>query len=484
MKIIFTINAFPFDAIAGDRLYVYHIASALKKNHEVAIYYRDFDWEKPDHSVARKEFDNLLLFAFNHRHLSKFKEHMKLFIDFRAGEAFRSVIREFKPDIIHFNHSGPALGLSVIMTSAEEHIPSVLTLHNYGYLCPLGTLLKPNYQLCTGSLEGIECALCVRLALITPQKSLTIPTPLSFAKSLWLHGISKHITFNPARLYNALLRVMHSDILQLKRKTELNFHNIPTEDVIRYYLHNRASLKALSQKVSLLISPSNFLREVYVRWGIPPQKIISLTNGIDFKLFNNFKKKSSPIIRFAFMGRITWVKGVHVLIQAFNRLKGRSATLDLYGEIERTREQIEFYQTLNEMIDNQKIKFRGSFDNREIGKIMQNVDVLVVPSIWYENQPLTIQEAFLTRTPVITSNIGGMAELVEDGVNGLLFQANNPDDLAKKMQLFIDNPLLLKKLKADPKKVVSMEKHAKEVEKIFEKIIEKQKNCKIEGSIG
>ncbi|GAJ18088.1 unnamed protein product, partial [marine sediment metagenome] len=78
------------------------------------------------------------------------------------------------------------------------------------------------------------------------------------------------------------------------------------------------------------------------------------------------------------------------------------------------------------------------------------MDVLVYPSIWYENQPIAILEALLAKIPIVASNLGGMAEIVQDGVTGLLFEAGNTEDLSQKMVSLIDNPQLLRKLSETP----------------------------------
>ena len=82
----------------------------------------------------------------------------------------------------------------------------------------------------------------------------------------------------------------------------------------------------------------------------------------------------------------------------------------------------------------------GGFVNADVQNIFREIDVLVVPSIWYENAPLVIQEAFLSRTPVIASRIGGIPELVKDGVNGLLFDAGDPRDLKAKLEYVMNYP--------------------------------------------
>ena len=95
------------------------------------------------------------------------------------------------------------------------------------------------------------------------------------------------------------------------------------------------------------------------------------------------------------------------------------------------------------MAKNKNVKFMGVFDNKYIAKIFSDIDVLVCPSIWYENSPLVIHEAFIANIPLIVSNIGGMRELIKNEIEGLLFQAGNYKDLLIKINMFISNTKLL-----------------------------------------
>ena len=90
--------------------------------------------------------------------------------------------------------------------------------------------------------------------------------------------------------------------------------------------------------------------------------------------------------------------------------------------------------------------------------------MLNVPSIWYENSPITIHEAFLTRTPVVTSGIGGMAEYVRDGVDGLHFDVGDAYDLAFTLQRFLDEPALVEQLSRSFPEVKTIEDDAADME--------------------
>ncbi len=106
---------------------------------------------------------------------------------------------------------------------------------------------------------------------------------------------------------------------------------------------------------------------------------------------------------------------------------------------------------------------------------MANIDVLLVPSIWLENAPLVIQEAFLSKTPVIASRIGGIPELVTDGINGLLLNPGDIKDLKEKIEYIIRNPEVIKKFKESIPEVKSIEENAKEMEEIYIRLIANSK---------
>src|SRR6185503_11624350 len=90
--------------------------------------------------------------------------------------------------------------------------------------------------------------------------------------------------------------------------------------------------------------------------------------------------------------------------------------------------QQEFMDLLEESSDS--VFLAGRYDNRDLPSLMEKVDWVVVPSRWWENSPLVIQEAFAHGRPVISSDIGGMAERVVHGVNGLHFRVGDPVSLA------------------------------------------------------
>ncbi len=202
-----------------------------------------------------------------------------------------------------------------------------------------------------------------------------------------------------------------------------------------------------------------------VQLGIPKEKITYLDYGFNYNYFKNFKKKNSEKIRFGYIGRIIPVKGVHLIIDAFNKISNPNMELYIYG----SSSNVEY---LKSRAINSNIFFPGEYNNWEIGDVLSEIDVVIVPSIWFENSPLVIHEAAIAKIPAITTNLGGMAEYVQDEVNGLLFERNNVDDLLEKIVRFVNNPNLIEKYGNSHFHVQSAEEHINYVEKLYQSLLE------------
>ena len=239
----------------------------------------------------------------------------------------------------------------------------------------------------------------------------------------------------------------------------LNYIHTNEREIIEYLKHMRKVLN----NIDVFLSPSKTLREFYVKMGIPSSKIIYSPYGFK-KSKISYKKNiytKDSIITFGFLGRIIPAKGIHILIKAFSSIKNKKGSkLEIYGDASK-------YQAYLKEFGNENIYFMRGFDNDEIDKILENIDILVVPSIWYENSPLVIQEAFLKGIPVITSDIGGMRELVDDGIDGFLFKMGDVNSLKEILKRIIENPKTLNKLNINRDKVRGIENDAKSMTNIF-----------------
>ncbi len=189
------------------------------------------------------------------------------------------------------------------------------------------------------------------------------------------------------------------------------------------------------------ISPSEFLRQRYIQWGIDESKIIVIENGQqDIETLSPRELADGETRnRFAYFGQVNPYKGIDVLLQALLSLKKKQRkklVVEIHGanlEQQTGEFQDKVKAMASELIEEGCLRWVGPYRPDEQMKRMQNIDWVIVPSIWWENSPMVIQEAFVAGRPLIVSDIGGMAEKVRDGVDGVHFSAGNPVDLGIKL---------------------------------------------------
>jgi glycosyltransferase involved in cell wall biosynthesis len=120
-----------------------------------------------------------------------------------------------------------------------------------------------------------------------------------------------------------------------------------------------------------------------------------------------------------------------------------------------------------------RIEFKGSYDYNDICKVLEEIDVVIVPSIWYENAPLTIATSLAYGIPVLASDIGGMKEAINNGRNGLLFRVGDSNDLSKKIELLSHNPQIIKEISASIQYPIRIEEEAFNTELIYKNLYHK-----------
>jgi glycosyltransferase involved in cell wall biosynthesis len=232
-------------------------------------------------------------------------------------------------------------------------------------------------------------------------------------------------------------------------------------------------MKALKQ-ADVILSPSQFLRTMFIDQGIEPNKIVYSRLGLDTNHWITppaSDTQSSAELRLSYIGQLAPHKGVHLLIQAFESLvlRGRRPELKVYGDGQAFPEYTESLQRMAS--GNPRVTFAGRFENRRVAEILEESDVVVVPSTWYENSPVTIMEALTTGTPVVTADIGGMSELVQHDVNGLLFERANIADLTDQLQRLLDEPNLISRLASNAHPVRTIEDEMEQMLTLYGQVV-------------
>jgi len=220
--------------------------------------------------------------------------------------------------------------------------------------------------------------------------------------------------------------------------------------------------------VSRFLCPSPFIAKEMKRYGYPEEKLLVSDYGFRTEIFNGFRCTVDDHMRFGYVGTLAELKGVHVLVKAFRELEGEKATLEIFGD---TQTFPHYAAWLCELAGDVRVTFHGRFEPEAVADVFSQIDVLVIPSIWLENSPLVIHEAFMTHTPVIASNLGGMADLVEDGRTGLLFRPGDYEDLAAKIRLLLDSPALIAGLGKAAPHVKTISEDAESIERLYQECL-------------
>lgn len=431
MKVLIAVHHFPPRHTGGAEWRAYRTAAALEaRGHQAQVIAIERIDRGPERGVAWEDevFEGVkvrrLYFDLKNVPDPDRWEYDNIWI----GEHLRQVIGEMAPDIFHLI-SGYLMSGRTIRVARQEDIPTVLSLTDFWFLCKRISMLRSDGSVSTLPIDPGQCARCM--------------------------GEDQRRYRLPAKIMPKLM-----DIYWQNQKKKIDG------------LKNRLDfLIDTLQLVNVIISPSQFLRDTYIQAGVDPARIIFSRQGRDFPDLNPamLNKKPSDRLRVGYIGQISWHKGVHVLFEALSKLPGAPISVKVYGE---ESHYPDYAAKLRRMADSDsRLDLAGTYHLSEVSRVLQEIDVLVVPSLWYENSPNAILEAFAHKTPVITSALGGMAELVEDGKNGLLFETGSAESLASKLSLLVDEPDLLRKFSMRINPVRPVKEEMDELEEIYSSLV-------------
>jgi glycosyltransferase involved in cell wall biosynthesis len=248
----------------------------------------------------------------------------------------------------------------------------------------------------------------------------------------------------------------------------------------QFFLRERF-IKSHLGVVDLFVAPSRFLVERYVEWGIDRDRIVYEENGraLDAAARDDEGDERYQRDRIGYFGQFTAFKGADVLMEAMKLLAEHRRpetdarpTLRLHGaNIEHQPEEFQarFRSLLAATGDD--VTLVGRYRPADLPALMREVDWVVVPSIWFENAPLVIQEAFAHGRPVICSDIGGMAEKVTDGVDGLHFRAGDAASLADVLGRAVRTPGLWQQLRAGIPAVHPLDAHVTNLADLYDRLL-------------
>jgi glycosyltransferase involved in cell wall biosynthesis len=281
-----------------------------------------------------------------------------------------------RPDVAHVHYIFEFLTLSVLDVLHAHRIPVVMTLHDYRPVCP-------NYRLFTA---GRPCQRCLH------------------------HG----------RVWNVVLH--HC----------LRGEGSRWRAVAAGAEAGLASLRHWWSRIGLFIAPSAFLRDQVVAVGLPAARVVVVPNPV--RATDRPIRHCSGVPTFLYAGRLVTEKGLDVLLAAARSLPAGVKVVVLgTGRLEGALRARVTAERL-------PVEMRGFASRTVVDRQLAGATAALLPALWYENCPMAVLESAAHAVPAVASAIGGIPELVTDGVTGLLVPPGDAPALAVAMQTLAAHP--------------------------------------------
>lgn len=440
MRILFLVHDFLPAHPSGTEVYTGALALRLaERGHEVRLFATEKDIARPHLELVQREWQGLRVHELvNNLFYDDFRETW----DFPPAErAFARVLDEFRPDVVHVMH---LLYLSVgcVEEAHRRGLPVFFTLHDFWLQCArFGQRIHADGAVCH-TIDHARCGTCL--------------AQFKFAQS--------PLEKRAARVVAGVKSVSGLDLGALARAAGERLRSAPAAApaspdplaAARFAVAARTRDDELRARlvpcVERFFAPSRFLCERFREWGLPAERLEALAYGLELEPFRGLTRapRDPARLRIAFLGTLAPHKAPHLVLEAFARLPAElraRATLTLHGPKQHFPDYV---AALERRASELGARLPGTLARADVPAMLAATDLLVVPSVWYENSPLTIHEARAARTAVLVSDLGGMAELVEPGRQGWRFRSGDAGDLAARLERLLRDPGALARLDFEP----------------------------------
>lgn len=423
MRVLLTVHQFLPDFSSGTEVLTLSVARDLaRRGHEVRVYagYPSISTLPVSERFDKYIHEGISVYRFHHAYAPMGGQESMVELSYDnhlAAGYFRRILEDFRPTVVHFFHLN-RLGTGLIDLAAEAGVPAFFTPTDFWAVCHTAQLSLRDGRPCEGPM--LHAGNCIKhVAQHHPGRAVS--TVADWMPSFFLDWVSaltkrKLLPSYPFR----------REVVALGRRLEVNICRI--------------------NKLRGVLSPNSFMTGVLTRHGVAHDLISQAAYGVDVVSDESERlcRSVRQPFRIGFIGTLARHKGCHVLIEAFKTFSAGLAELKIYG---RSTDFPEYFAHLTSLASGRSdISFCGVFPNSEIDRVLAGIDILVVPSLWFENTPLVVYSAHAARCLVVASDFPGLSDVIEHEKNGLLFKAGDAGALAKQLRRLFDQPDLLQRL--------------------------------------
>lgn len=356
-----------------------------------------------------------------------------------VGE-FMAVLERFRPDILHVHGIGRAIAPEALRRARQLQIRVVLTYHTPTATCVRGTLLLHGAHPCDGLLDARRCTAC----------------------TLTGHGV-------PAVLAQAAARApaLVGNALRKTRMRGRLITGLRTRELVTL---RHAQTRELLAAADHIIAPAEWVVRLLHGLGVPASRMTLVLQGIAHTTAPPAEPTGSESIRLVYLGRLEPAKGIHLLVRALRALPDTGIELHIYG-VTQGDAHVQYRRDLRDEIGRDtRVVLHDAIAPETVVSTIVQYDVLVAPSQQLETGPLVVLEGFAAGLPVVGSRLGGIAELVRDGENGLLVEPASVAEWAVALGRLLHEPELLPRLRRGVRPPRTMSAVAEDVALVYRRI--------------
>jgi glycosyltransferase involved in cell wall biosynthesis len=433
LRILHAIHDFVPRHRAGSEIYAFELCRELAARHHVTVLCAEYDpSRRHGHVTWRVEQGLPVVELVNNWVCRSFEDTYRPPL---VGSRIGSVLQAVQPDVLHV-HNLLNLSFDLPAMAQARGVAVVATLHDYALVCPSGgqRIHRAEEHVCE-VIDAGRCARCFRESPFHAQ--------ISFGKLAAAPAAS--------RLLHRFVATAVKRLPKTTRPLVMAARQLPAVAVTPRSIEDRlAAARRVFDDIDLFVAPSASIAGEFERLGLPPQKITVSDYGFapiaGLPADGRNGGRGSKPIRIAYVGTLAWHKGVHVLIDALRDLPLDGYELKIFGDPDVFPD---YSADLRARAAGLAVRFMGAFDRAQSAAVYRDIDVLAVPSLWLENSPLVIHEAFQAGVPVVCARIGGIAGLVADGLTGILYEPGSMTGLQTALRTLIERPRTVAELAAN-----------------------------------
>ncbi|MFO8056750.1 MAG: glycosyltransferase [bacterium] len=386
MKVLYIVHSFPPFHWRGTEIYAMELARSMASYHQTFLFHLADDAAAEDVSLEHAEFEGIKVYRA--RVNPDPSEPETYFFHPGLEKSFQEVLQEVRPDLVHFIYFAGGLPLSLPLRVFEQGSCLYITVTDFSGICPRGQLIDREGRTCKGPRRALRCAWCL------------------FGRT-FVEGHS--------RIDRLLREIVPPSIVPVTSRPELQL-----------LMRRLDAIKKAFTSADRVIFPNQNCRERYSKAGFRGNFTV-MDYGIDTAPFAGHRKSESSEVRLGFVGQLLPHKGLHVLAEALPGLEGEWRLL-IYGSLSDPGAE-EYYNSIE--LPGPRTSFRGTFDFSDMNQVLEDIDVLVVPSTWEENCPLIVKYALATGTVAVTSDQPGIIAEPENKRGLVRFKSGDASDLCR-----------------------------------------------------